>query len=891
MRLFTILLALVSTAASFASQAPFVTNPSTQSTTLIDALSADPDYTSLLKLLQRALLVPTLNKLNGSTLFAPTNDAIEKHPSWSEALTIADDVYSARDNVQQKLRQDLLYHLLNYSIQVLPEDDNPQVHKTLHFPRKESEPPSREPPPNPPWLPVPGGTLGGEPQRLRVYSDQGKVLVGTDAFGEGGSKVVKGEVDAGNGMLFGIDSVLQVPPDLASVASQQHSLSYFNKIINPDIISLLNATSKLTLFLPVDSAWDALPDIERKYLESKFATDDILQILNMHAVVTEGVHWSDSFKPSSRLTTISGSTLEIITSPESGKTLISSAELLEPDIYASNGVLHTVSSLLIPPGAFNITPEKYLLTLNCTTFVSKLHSVDLTPLINDTSVQYTILAPSDDVLALSGDDDLPDEGSDELKRTLSYHFLPGKWTPKKLKDGALVETALEEVGLDGGRQVLDITISGNNDKRDKASGIRFGGASVIGEYLEIENTVIYLISRPLAPPADALTTALPSLELSQYLAAVFSTSLADRLKTTPRTTFMIPVNDGFKRLGTLVSRYLLSASSKADLENVIQHHILDGVEYAKSLQNGSQKSYPTLEGSDVRAERAGNGSVSISASGGWTGMRSSVAPANLLTRTGIIHELSDVLLPRSVDLTIGKLVKAADGSTMTSLIVRAGMDWILNGTAPPEGSPWAEVAVNGNGWTLLCPTDDAFKGFELTRLYNESDVLRSIVEQHLIPVSKPQALQLANLDPAQTNRPILLDDAATYTTVRSNSSAYGDIVFRWIGDDDGKGGTGYFVGIKDARGKAGEDGGARVLSWGRTTSNGGVGGVIQIDAVLVPYRPPWWLEYGAPIGVGVIGIALILLFFLGVRALWRRDTTEATYEPLGGFTNNDDEEP
>lgn len=60
---------------------------------------------------------------------------------------------------------------------------------------------------------------------------------------------------------------------------------------------MLNSTPGLTLFLPVDSAWDALGDIERKYLESKFATDDLLQILTMHAVAAEGVHWSDSFEP------------------------------------------------------------------------------------------------------------------------------------------------------------------------------------------------------------------------------------------------------------------------------------------------------------------------------------------------------------------------------------------------------------------------------------------------------------------------------------------------------------------------------------------------------------------------------------------------------------------
>lgn len=182
------------------------------------------------------------------------------------------------------------------------------------------------------------------------------------------------------------------------------------------------------------------------------------------------------------VTTLSNSTLEIVVSPESQKTLVSSAELIEPDIYASNGVLHTVSSLLIPPGAFSITPEKYLLTLNCTSFVSKLHSVDLTSLINDTDAQYTILAPTDDVLELFGGDDdgFPDDGSEALKRILSYHFIPGKWLPKKLRDGMLVETVLEEAGLDGGRQVLDVEVT-RDGKSNKETSIRFGGASVMGE--------------------------------------------------------------------------------------------------------------------------------------------------------------------------------------------------------------------------------------------------------------------------------------------------------------------------------------------------------------------------------------------------------------------------
>ena len=182
------------------------------------------------------------------------------------------------------------------------------------------------------------------------------------------------------------------------------------------------------------------------------------------------------------MTTIDGPKLKISHAKDSGKVNVSDSELVEPDIYASNGVIHTVSSLLVPPGSLQLTPEKYLLVLNCTSFVSMLHSVNLTSLINDTETHWTILAPKDDVINMSGHGDLPSRGTEELKKTLQYHFIPGKWPKKKLKDRMLLETALEEEGLDGGRQVLPVDVSeafAEDKTGDK--NIRFGGAGTLGD--------------------------------------------------------------------------------------------------------------------------------------------------------------------------------------------------------------------------------------------------------------------------------------------------------------------------------------------------------------------------------------------------------------------------
>jgi solute carrier family 25 carnitine/acylcarnitine transporter 20/29 len=162
-----------------------------------------------------------------------------------------------------------------------------------------------------------------------------------------------------------------------------------------------------------------------------------------------------------------------------GKTTVSGAELVQPDVYAANGVLHTVGELLLPPGALDITPEKFLLTLNCTAFVSLLHSVSLEHLVNDTAAHVTILAPRDDVITLYGSgEDLPPPGSDALRNMLQYHFLPGRWVPSELRDGMLVQTALREDGLGGDQQVLDVAVT---PKADNDLRIRFGGASVVGD--------------------------------------------------------------------------------------------------------------------------------------------------------------------------------------------------------------------------------------------------------------------------------------------------------------------------------------------------------------------------------------------------------------------------
>lgn len=245
---------------------PLEPQPQPQSLTLIDLLSQSTKHTLLLKAIQRARLVPTINKLNSSTLFAPTDDAIRANQRDS-GLGLLDDyafgVLVGRDNQQLQLRDTILYHLLNYTLfpAPIPEPEPephppsndssssfhpsplplnlPTLHETLLFPRLSVSPPlplpslpgDDDPDSNPP-----NGLLKDEGQKVRVIRKEAKngkktIWVGGDWKGNGGVEAVSGSIEyAANGVMISLEGVLERPVDLgesgwlASLRSSQRAI-------------------------------------------------------------------------------------------------------------------------------------------------------------------------------------------------------------------------------------------------------------------------------------------------------------------------------------------------------------------------------------------------------------------------------------------------------------------------------------------------------------------------------------------------------------------------------------------------------------------------------------------------------------------------------------------
>jgi hypothetical protein len=264
-------------------ESPSISNVDALSITVIDLLSSSTQHSTLLHLLQRCKLVPSVNLMQGLTLFAPTDQAwntwakevqLDEQKGTGAQEDLAKLVLGWRtsrqtgdyvdiedgfaDNIMFDTRQLLLYHILNYTLPLqqslfdtdpsysaghhlprwIARNSNISTETTLLFPSRHHHPPGNLPPPRPPWAPEGGtGTLGGHAQQIRLLSDQsGPSSVGVDVTGRGGAGVwtnwegnttdrhprpVTGDRYrvGSNGVVVGIDRVLDPPVDLGECST------------------------------------------------------------------------------------------------------------------------------------------------------------------------------------------------------------------------------------------------------------------------------------------------------------------------------------------------------------------------------------------------------------------------------------------------------------------------------------------------------------------------------------------------------------------------------------------------------------------------------------------------------------------------------------------------
>jgi uncharacterized surface protein with fasciclin (FAS1) repeats len=127
------------------------------------------------------------------------------------------------------------------------------------------------------------------------------------------------------------------------------SAGQFNTLIAAaqaaDLVDTLKSPGPLTVFAPTDAAFAALPAGTVENLLKPENKDQLVKVLTYH-VVSGKVMAADVVKLSSA-TTVEGSDVAIDAS--GGAVKINDAQVVQADVAASNGVIHVIDKVILPP--------------------------------------------------------------------------------------------------------------------------------------------------------------------------------------------------------------------------------------------------------------------------------------------------------------------------------------------------------------------------------------------------------------------------------------------------------------------------------------------------------------------------------------------------------------
>jgi transforming growth factor-beta-induced protein len=277
---------------------------------IVDVAVGNGSFTTLVGALQATGLVEALAGEGPFTVFAPSDEAFAKLPAGTlESLT------------PEQLKDILLYHVV--AGKVMAADAvalDGQMADTLL-----------------------------EGKQLAISVDGETVMI-NDA------KVVTADVEAGNGVIHVIDSVLLPPTEapaeammgktIADIAAGDERFSTLvGALVSAGLVDALKGEGPFTVFAPTDDAFAALPAGTLEGL-----TPEQLKNILLYHVVPGKVMAADAVALDGQAagTLLEGS--EIGISVKDGKVFLNdTVEVVITDIVADNGVIHVISAVLLPP--------------------------------------------------------------------------------------------------------------------------------------------------------------------------------------------------------------------------------------------------------------------------------------------------------------------------------------------------------------------------------------------------------------------------------------------------------------------------------------------------------------------------------------------------------------
>jgi len=133
--------------------------------------------------------------------------------------------------------------------------------------------------------------------------------------------------------------------DIMEVATDDGRFTAFIDALNAtDLSETLRGDGPFTVFAPTDQAIDALPPETRETL-FEGSRENVTRLLQYHIV--PGRYRESDLEQLNRLTSLEGDIITVNTT--NGIIFIEGIRITETNITASNGVIHAIDGVMIPP--------------------------------------------------------------------------------------------------------------------------------------------------------------------------------------------------------------------------------------------------------------------------------------------------------------------------------------------------------------------------------------------------------------------------------------------------------------------------------------------------------------------------------------------------------------
>lgn len=378
--------------------------------------------------------------------------------------------------------------------------------------------------------------------------------------------------------------------------------------IDAGLVETLQGPGPFTVFAPTDAAFAKLP------LDVLHAVQDdpklLARVLTYH-VLPGKLAVADL--QDGEMKTVSG---DMITITKVGDaTYINGNLIATADVEASNGMVHVMNDVLVPPLGDIIDVATALPGFG--TLASLVTAADLIDTLRGDG-PFTVFAPTDAALAKLPTDivDALTADKDLLTSVLTYHVLAGKVNLAELPEGDVE------------------TVSGAVIHVTKVDGMTYiNGNPVLVGNVEATNGIIHVIGDALVPPLGDIidvATTLPGFETLATL--VTQAGLVDTLKGDGPFTVFAPVDAAFAGLPKATLDAVLADPEL--LTTVLTYHVVAGKLTTADLVDGKLE---TVAGVDLTISHDDNGAVLVDGH--------PIAVQNVEATNGIIQVMGDVLVP------------------------------------------------------------------------------------------------------------------------------------------------------------------------------------------------------------------------------------------------------